>query len=328
MPHSAKNDHRRSRFAAALLLICAMLWAESSRAQNCETTPDTVRETYPASGSRSVPLNGPVRVLYCPSEQALVDRTLTRLLRDWGDGGDLCDCDIGYECLDVGMQRRCLEEVETTLSVENDVVTLDLPTELSAQSTYVIEAPEPLEALRLSFETGLVIDSSPPVFSGLESVRIVGCGAGFATNAACPTDLNGEGFTAILQATAADDEAGPVNVEYRAFQARGDELIERGRVRGDGASDVTFSIFIASGELTSGEWERLCFAMTAVDPYGYESGEAQAVCEYTPEFSPFGSACAAAGALSPVRSGSGTAWLVVLVALVMITVFSRRSRRQ
>lgn len=327
-PLTVRSNQRCSRLTAATLVVLTTLWAESSQAQNCETMPDTVRETYPASGSRSVPLNGLVRVLYCSSEQPLVDRGLTRLLRDRGDGGDLCECEAGTECLEVGIQLRCLEEVQSTLTIENDEVRLALSTQLEPHTTYVIEAPEPSEPLRLSFVTGTVVDSSSPEFSGIESVRIVGCGEGFSTNAACPTDLNGEGFTAILQTMAAADEAGAVNVEYRAYQVRGEELIERGRVRGDGAADVTFSIFIPSSELTSGEWERLCFSMSAVDPYSQESTQAAAVCEFTPEFSPFGSACAVGGAVNPARGGSWPLALLALMTLVMVTVFSRRSRRR
>jgi hypothetical protein len=286
-----------------------------------------VHETFPASGSHGVPLNGVIKVVYCPSEQPLIDRGQTRLLRDLGAAGEGCDCEAGSECLDVGIQQRCLAEVPTTLSFDGDVVTLDLGGQLEPQAVYVVEAPEPSDALRISFSTGTIVDEAPPEFAGVETVRILGCGEGFPENAACPTDLNGEGFVAVLRATAASDEAGAVNVEYRAYEVLDGELIERGRVRGDGAADVTMSIFIPAGELTASEWERICFNMSAADPYGHESMPDSAICEFTPEFSPFGSACAAAGPASLPRQGGLPAVLLAVALLVVIRAFSVRNRR-
>ena len=37
-------------------------------------------ETFPASGSRNVPLNGVARIVYCPDEEQVIDREAARLL--------------------------------------------------------------------------------------------------------------------------------------------------------------------------------------------------------------------------------------------------------
>jgi len=328
---SAPGDARESSSTAAAWLAALGLFAAiasitgTARAETCEATPDAVIETFPASGSREVPLNGVVRVRYCPADPPIVDRSEVRLLRDLGEAGDSCSCEAGAECLEVGAQLRCLVEVAGNLEVEDDQVTFTTDTELAAQTTYVIEAPEPEGIVRISFHTSDVFDTEAPIFGGLQSVRVLGCGSGFPDNAACPTDSNEEGFVAVLTALAADDDAGAVNIVYSALQVRGDELIERGRARGDGASDVTLSVFIPAGELTSDEWERLCFTMIASDPYEHTTAPSGTVCEFTPEFSPFGSACAVVDprAARP-RSALG---LLVALALLAFTAFSRRSRR-
>ena len=176
------------------------------------------------------------------------------------------------------------------------------------------------ELFVISFTTGEVLDESPPEFQGLDSLSIWGCGEGFATTAACPTDVNGEGLLAILRTRPATDEAGAVNIEYQAIQIRGEERILRGRTRGDGASDVTVSVFIPASDLTDSEWERLCFSMSAIDSYDQENNPEQILCEHTPEYSPFGSACSAV----PL-GGEKSGW--VLFVLGLLGLFSRSIRR-
>lgn len=277
-------------------------------------------ETYPASGSRNVPVNGLVRVLYCHEEEPTIDRAAARLLLDLGDAEVGCTCPEGGECLWVGMHTRCLEEVPSTSALVGDEVTLEMDEPLQPSTAYVLEAPDPGGEVRVSFTTGTAFDESPPVFDGVSSIDIYGCGDGFGSNAACPDSPGVEGFVSILRAPSAEDESGAVNIEYRAFQVRDNERIIRGRARGDGAADVTLSVFIPTSELTNDEWERICFTMTARDPYGAETEAERTVCELTPEFSPFGSACA----VSPRRSASPAAWIFLFLAL--ISVFRASSR--
>ncbi len=306
-----------------VVLTLVVSWASVARAQSCPSSPGAVLETFPASGSRGIPVNGSVVILYCASEQPLVDRSLSRLLVDRGPAGSGCECDPGEECIEVRAQQSCVDEVPTSFFEDNDVVRLEASTDLLPMTTYFIEAPEPAGLVYIYFMTGIEFDDGAPVFSGLESVRIMGCGEGFPANAACPIQLDGEGFIAILRAPAASDSAGAVNVEYRAFQVRCEELIERGRVRGDGVSEVTISVFIASEDLTSGEWERICFDMSACDPYGHETSPARTICEFTPEFSPFGSACA----VSEQPFGGLEGVLGLIAALVIVLGFRASSRR-
>jgi hypothetical protein len=320
----------RAQLVATGVALAIVAWSSPALAQNCDVNPDTVIETFPASGSHGVPRNGVVTLLYCSALEPLIDRTETRLLRDLGDGGDLCVCEGGAECLEVGLLQRCVEEVAATVSVEDDTVRLETEEPLEALTTYVVEAPEPDGPLRFTFTTSSVIDDGAPEFAGLASVRIIGCGEGYPANAACPTDQGWDGFIAILEASAATDDAGPVNVEYRAAQVRGEERIERGRVRGDGASDVTLTVQIPSAELEDSDWEQLCFSMSARDPYGHESAPSAPFCEHTPEYSPFGDLCAASP--GPVPGWRGAASLApalaLLVALILFRAASRRSRRR
>jgi hypothetical protein len=209
---------------------------------------------------------------------------------------------------------------------EGNEVWLYTDTDLAEATTYVIEAPEAAGPVHVSFVTGSLIDTQPPRFTGLTSLTVVGCGSGFPTNPACPSQLEEEGFTAILRARAASDEAGLVNIEYRAYQVREGERIERSRVRGDGVSDVTMSVFVPASELNSGEWERLCFAMSANDYYGHEAFPEGSTCAHTPEFSPFASMCSTVAPL-PGPQGASLLWLCS-VAVLAVSVFSRRSRRR
>jgi hypothetical protein len=316
-----------ARCAAAL---AAAVWAGPALAETCETRPDTVSETFPASGSRGVPLNGVVTILYCLSEDPLIDPADARLLRGLGGGGDSCECATGAECLEVGSQWRCVEEVPAVVSVEDNLVRLESESQLEAETTYVVEAPEPDATLKISFTTGWSVDGEEPVFAGLDSVRIIGCGEGYPANAACPADQDGDGLIAILQADAASDESGLVNLEYLASQVRGDQRIARGRMRGDGAADVTMSVYVPASELSGDDWEELCFAMTARDPYGHESTAGAALCEHTPEYSPFGDACAVSPAPMPGRRGAppGAGALAILAVLLGLRAASTRSRRR
>jgi hypothetical protein len=317
---------RPSSEAASIWLIASsipllfVLDVAPARAQSCEATPGALIETYPASGSRGVPLNGLVRLTYCAEDEPTVDRSAARLLRDNGAAEAGCVCASGEECLDVGVRSRCLQAVPVIVAVLDERVELRAERPLQPMTTYVIEAPEPTGEARLSFTTGSVIDEAAPAFEGIESIRISGCGQGFAANVACPSSGE-EGFVSILQAPAASDDAGSVNIDYRAFQIRENERIERGRVRGDGAQDVTISVFIPASELTASEWERICFTMTARDLYGFESASERTVCELTPEYSPFGSACAA----TP-RRGAPVALPLSVVLLVGFLAVMRRGR--
>lgn len=304
-----------------VVALAALSLARSALAQSCETIPGSVLETYPASGSRGVPLNGLVRVLYCPDDEGSVDRRMARLLRDSGEPDPGCLCLGGGECLQVGWESRCLQAVPANVALVDEEVVIETVAPLRALATYVIEAPDPSGPVRVSFQTGTERDESPPLFAGLDSVEIIGCGEGYGSNAACPDSGTTEGFVSILRATAAEDESGPVNIEYRAYQVRDNERIERGRVRGDGASDVTLSVFIPTSELTGDEWERICFAMTARDPFGAATEAEQTLCELTPEYSPFGSACA----ISPRRSTRPLGWLLLFVGLLLFRASSRRS---
>lgn len=313
---------------ASGVAIAIAAWSSPALAQRCEVLPDTVLETFPASNSHGVPRNGVVTLLYCPSLEPLIDRTEARLLLDLGEASDPCECEPGAECVQVGLRARCLAEVATTVDVEGETVRLETATPLEAMTTYVVEAPEPDSPRRFSFTTGVVIDESEPVFAGLDSMRIRGCGEGYPANAACPTDQGWDGFIAILEAPAATDEAGPVNIEYLAAQVRGDERIERGRVRGDGVSDVTVTIRIPANELAGDDWEQLCFSMTARDPYGHESAPSAPLCEHTPEYSPFGDLCTASPGPGWRGAGSLAPALALLVALIGIRAVLRRSRRR
>jgi hypothetical protein len=331
-PRVSVQTWRTRWLATSVAAAAAALWALPAAAQNCETTPQAVIETFPASSSRDVPLNGLVTVAYCPSDVDLVDRTATRLLRDLGDeaGSATCECGPGAECLEVGLQTRCLEDVPAAVDVEGDVVTLQSASSLEPLTTYVVEAPEPSGTLRFSFNTGTDVDELAPEFDGVESVRIIGCGEGYASNAACPAEQDTDGFVVVLRAQAAIDEVGRVNLEYLATQVRGETRIERGRIRGDGADDVTMSVFISSSDLEGDDWELLCFEMAARDPFGRESAPTEAICEHTPEYSPFGSACAVApgpaerGRSLPAMAGV----LALLAALLGLRASSGRSRRR
>jgi MYXO-CTERM domain-containing protein len=295
---------------AITMLILAS--GRSASAQECETNPGGVLQTFPASNSHGVPRNGLVVVRYCPSEEPLVDRRATRLLGDVGEG---CACSAGAECLVVSGEERCLSEIPTSLELIGDEVRLETMVDLSVNSIYVIEAPQPGGILRLRFTTGDLLDTEPPSFDGLSGVYIRSC-IGGSLPASCPDDGR-EGFVAILSAPAAQDVAGRVNLEYTGLQIREQERIVRGMVRGDGTQDVTFSVFIATEELEGDEWEHLCFAMSVRDPYGFESAPEQTICEMTPEYSPFGSACSAA-------PGAGSQGLWPLIVVVLL--FWRRRR--
>ncbi len=303
-----------------------MLLSDFAWAQNCDALPGFVRETFPASGSRSIPRNGVFAVIYCATEELLVDRRETRLLREIGDAAVGCGCPAGLECLEVGLVERCLEEVPTSLELIGDEVRLQTPELLDSLTPYVIEAPEPRGPVRVRFTTGNLVDEAAPVFSGIESLDVDGCGVGFRDNVACPSQLEEEGFIVILEAPAAEDEAGAVNIEYRAYQIRGEQRIERGRTRGDGVSDVALSVFVAGSDLTSEEWERICFSMTARDPYGHERIPDRVLCELTPEFSPFGNACS----VTSRNKLSRGLWLpFFMIGLVIVfRAYSRRNRRR
>jgi hypothetical protein len=178
------------------------------------------------------------------------------------------------------------------------VMTTPPGTQLRRLAEYLIEAPELSGVAHISFRTGDTLDEEPPRFDGVQEVSVVGCGPDYGSSAVCPRDNgDGPGFVAILTARAAHDAAGAVNVQYDAWQVRGDDRISRGSMRGDGVSDITMSVFIPASELSDSEWERLCFVMNARDPYGQQSAPSEPLCVLTPEFSPFASACG----ISPAR---------------------------
>lgn len=312
---------------ALLCTLAAIVWSPPSAAQSCQTNPGSIHQTFPASNSRDVPRNGLVVVSYCPTDGPigdLVNLEDVRLLRDRGGGGEACDCvEAGAECLPVADENRCLMRVETTRVIAGFEVRLLSADQLAPRTVYVIEAPQPAGVSRLRFVTGDSSDNAPPLFDGITEVEIEGCGGGRPSAPACPPESQGdEGFLAVIQAEAGRDEVGRVNLEYRAFQVRDDELIERGRVRGDGTDNVTLSVYIPAEELNDNEWERLCFAMSALDPYGHEQLPDVTICEQTPEYSPFGSLCAAA----PGRC-SADLWPALLVWGILLWIRTRDRRR-
>lgn len=322
--HDREPGFSQWLLGALTALVVLVSLPAGAWAQSCDALPGSVLSTFPASNSRGVPLNGLAIVEYCPTEVPLVDPLQSRLLKDLGAGGDRCECGPGQECLEVARQPRCLSEVLAAVEVDEEMVLLQSSELLEPNQSYVIEAPEPTGMVRIGFTTSDQVDEAPPQFSGIRVLEVIGCGEGFPTNAACPQNLEEDGFVAIVTADAASDEVGAVNIEYRVYQVRGEELIERGQARGDGVSDVTMSVVVAGSALEQAEWERICFVMGALDPYGHERLIEQPVCANTPEYSPFGSACA----VSPHPGQSPLLPALLLLALVGLRASSTGSRRR
>jgi len=308
-------------------LLILSLVAQPAEAETCDATPSSVLETFPASGSRDAPINGLALVVYCPPEDAQVPRLDARLLveADQGELGCLNCEDLGDECLEVARQDMCLRQVPASVTLDGDRVQLETPEPFLPWTTYVIEAPSVGGPVRVAFTTGTRIDDSPPSFDGIEQVRIHGCGPGFSNHPGCPSGEGDEGFLATLRAFAGQDDSGSVNLEYLAFQQRGQGIVQRGRSRGDGASDVTMSVYISLDDLEGSEIERLCFFMTAIDLFGHESLPSGATCTTTPEYSPFSSACSTAKAGADQWVG----WLALLVGWLALRtpVRAQRARR-
>jgi len=309
----------------ASLVILALVGSAPLRAsaEECDLSPSSVLETFPASGARETPRNGVAVILYCPPEDPFVDRSSARLLADLGSAETGCFCPRGGECLVVGFSEQCLEELPTRVEIDGDRVTVEtLGGDLAGGTRHVIEAPEPSGVARIFFTTGMGMDQSPPVFAGPTSMRVIGCGAGYPASAACAEDM--EGVVVVISAPAATDEAGRVNLEYAALLETDHGLVERGRARGDGAADVTMSIFVPVEDLAA-EDDRICFRMAARDPYGHETIAEGRLCDHTPDYSPFGHMCGVAPA------GEGCkAWpagVLLMAALVLTRRLNGRRRR-
>ena len=316
------------RVAPLLSILLAALPARVSEAQDCETNPGGIYQTFPASGSRSVPRDGEVRVDWCQTVDPLIDPSATRLLSDRGGALAGCNCSAGEECVALGFEERCATEVEVDLESGAAHALLRSVTGLEPISTYFIEAPEPSGVTLLSFSTVPVsgswdgFDRGAPTFEGITSIRIRGCGGDYPSNPACPRDVDEQGFAALLQAEAARDDVGRINVEYRAFLVREGEELLLGESRGDGADDVSMTVFVPDSELLDSERENLCFRMTARDFYGNETDTERTLCEETPEYSPFGSLCR----VSPEAGGDrGWPLLGVLLLLALARACSARN---
>jgi MYXO-CTERM domain-containing protein len=79
-------------------------------------------------------------------------------------------------------------------------------------------------------------------------------------------------------------------------------------------------------ELEDNEWEQICFNMSAVDTFNQETMGEATICEFTPEFSPFGNACSVSS--SPTDGGAWILGVVVALVFLRIRASSRRSHRR
>ncbi|MCS6797295.1 MAG: hypothetical protein NZ898_01985 [Myxococcota bacterium] len=282
-----------------LLLAVLLLAARPTSAQEPCPEPSWELEVAPASLSRGVRLDAPIRVRY-PAGLLADPRVAAsaRRLRVGHCAAAPCDWESATPLVG-GVQLVG----DSAFFVP--VVPL-LPSRWHVAQAFLLDT-----AQTWTFETGIAEDAREPRVGDLavvESAPYTGCG------------LPDGGYRLDVVFSPADDDAPAADLEYFLYLTRGPTVLApepRARVRGYGGAELVAAVLLERSEAVS----PVCLALAVVDPSGGFDASPEPTCLDPVQGAYFEPLCASTG----VRRAPGSHPPLPVAGLALVLVLVRRA---